>query len=191
MSELPPHYGYAFTPTTHTSAIPSNISSLRLPSPFIVVVTGAGKGLGYHISLAYAKAGCTGIAISSRTLSDLDALEQEIKKLSTGGKAVEVLKTVCDVQNDESVKELERAVREKWDRVDVVVANAGIISQYVDRTDKGGEGKGPQSNLPSGIVEDGDWMRVLDINVNGVWRISMPIHSLPSLCSSHPSTYSF
>lgn len=50
--------------------------------------------------------------------------------------------------------------------MDVVIANAEIISQYVDR--KGGG----RSNLPIGIVEDGDWGRVLDVNVTGVWRIS-------------------
>jgi NAD(P)-dependent dehydrogenase (short-subunit alcohol dehydrogenase family) len=177
MTNLPPHFGYDFTPTIHTSTIPSNLSSLSLPSPFIVVVTGAGKGLGYHISLAYARAGCTGIAISSRTLSDLDLLEAEISKV---GKGVEVLKTVCDVQDDESVKELEKSVRKKWGRVDLVIANAGIISQYVEKTRKSGEGKGPESNLPIGIVEDGDWMRVLDINVNGVWRISTRFFSIPT-----------
>jgi NAD(P)-dependent dehydrogenase (short-subunit alcohol dehydrogenase family) len=175
--QLPRHYGISLTPTTHTHIPPSIDPSLTsLPSPFVVVVTGAGKGLGYHIALAYAKAGCSGLSISSRTSSDLDALEAAIKKTEKErgeGRDIDVLKTVCDVQSDESVKRLEEEVRRKWGRVDVVVGNAGVISRYVERGGKDGrKGEGKESNLPIGIVEDEDWGRVLDINLNGVWRIS-------------------
>jgi NAD(P)-dependent dehydrogenase (short-subunit alcohol dehydrogenase family) len=176
MAQLPPHFGINFTPTIHRH-ISQNIDPTKvdLPEPFIVVVTGAGKGLGWHTSLAFAKAGASGISISSRTCSDLDALEKEIEKVAKEkGVSIKVLKTVCDVQDAQSVKELEQEVRKKWGRVDVVVANAGIISKYIE---KKGEG---ESNLPVGIVEDEDWGRVLDINVNGVWRISL------STPSSHP-----
>ena len=43
------------------------------------LVTGAGKGLGRACSIALAEAGATIIALS-RTQSDLDKLEKEIKK---------------------------------------------------------------------------------------------------------------
>lgn len=98
-------------------------------------------------------------------------MEEEIGKVAArrkdaGGKVeIEVLKLICDVQSDEDVGKLEEGVRNKWGRVDVVVANAGIISKYVEREDGG--------NLPIGVVQDGDWARVLDINLMGVWRISM------------------
>ncbi|KAF2822446.1 NAD(P)-binding protein [Ophiobolus disseminans] len=167
MASLPSHYGTSFTPTTHTT-VPANIdpTTVTLPQPFVAVVTGAGKGLGWHISLAYAMAGCSGLAISSRTMEDLEALEHEIGKIAAAsGKAVDVLKSVCNVQSDASVRELEENVRRRWGRVDVVIANAGVISKYVD---KGGAG----SNLPQGVVEDEDWARVLDINLMGVWRVS-------------------
>jgi NAD(P)-dependent dehydrogenase (short-subunit alcohol dehydrogenase family) len=161
--DLPPHFGTSFTPTIH-AAIPPNINptAVTLPHPFVVVVTGAGKGLGFHISLAYAKAGCSGLCISSRTPSDLEALEHAIHQIDA---KISVLKTVCDVQSGQSVLDLEAQVRRKWGRVDVVVANAGIISQYVDDA----QGK---SNLPIGIIRDGDWARVMDINLMGTWRIS-------------------
>jgi NAD(P)-dependent dehydrogenase (short-subunit alcohol dehydrogenase family) len=185
MANLPLHYGMSFTPTTHAQ-IPSNInpSNTALPTPFIVVVTGAGKGLGYHIALAYAKAGCSGLSISSRTSADLDALEIAIKEVN---KDADVLKSVCDVQSEESVKSLEKEVRGRWGRVDVVVANAGIISKYIERVKKSEEGESKlESNLPIGIVEDGDWARVLDINLYGVWRISTDFFFLPSTFSPTP-----
>jgi NAD(P)-dependent dehydrogenase (short-subunit alcohol dehydrogenase family) len=178
MAELPAHFGLKFTPTIH-SQIPPNIdpTKVTLPKPFIVVVTGAGKGLGYHISLAFAKAGCSGISISSRTQSDLDELEIKLKEIAKEkGVGIEVLKSVCDVQDASSVQALAESVRNKWGRVDVVIANAGIISKYIE---KKGEG---DSNLPVGIVEDEDWARVLNINVNGVWRIStLFLFPFPSL----------
>ncbi|KAJ4364165.1 hypothetical protein N0V83_009620 [Neocucurbitaria cava] len=171
-ASLPTHYGMTLTPTIH-STIPSSLDPTltSLPRPFIAVVTGAGKGLGYHISLAFARAGCSGISISSRTMGDLEKLEEEIRKVR--GKEVEVLKSVCDVTSDDSVRKLEEEVRAKWGRVDVVVANAGVISNYVTRSTGQGDGEGQEeSNLPIGILEDSDWSRVLDINLHGTWRLS-------------------
>ena len=79
------------------------------------LVTGAGKGLGRACSLAMAEAGATILALS-RTQSDLDKLEKEIKKIK--GK---VIKIKCDVMNYEDLKN-------KLDRVkiiDILVNNAG------------------------------------------------------------------
>ena len=51
------------------------------------LVTGAGKGLGRACSIALAEAGATIIALS-RTPSDLNKLEKEIKKIK--GKIIKV-----------------------------------------------------------------------------------------------------
>ena len=182
---LPAHYGLNFTPTFH-SQIPANIdpSSAILPQPFIVVVTGAGKGLGYQISLAFARAGCSGIAISSRTSADLDALEFEIVRIAAEkGRKVAVLKVVCDVQSDTDVECLENAVRSKWGRVDVVIANAGVISKYIEPTSSQNK-----SNLPQGLVQDNDWARVMEVNLNGVWRVSRAFLPLLSESKDGPQT---
>ena len=79
------------------------------------LVTGAGKGLGRACSLAMAEAGATILALS-RTQSDLDKLERDIKKIK--GK---IIKIKCDVMNYEDLKN-------KLDRVkiiDILVNNAG------------------------------------------------------------------
>src|SRR6056300_956333 len=52
------------------------------------LVTGAGKGLGKACSIALAEAGATVIALS-RTPSDLDKLEKQIKKIK--GKIIDIL----------------------------------------------------------------------------------------------------
>ena len=62
------------------------------------LVTGAGKGLGRACSIAMAEAGATVIALS-RTQSDLNKLEKDIKKVK--GK---IIKITCDVMDYEELK---------------------------------------------------------------------------------------
>jgi len=79
------------------------------------LVTGAGKGLGRACALAIAEAGATILALS-RTQSDLDKLEKDIKKIK--GK---IIKIKCDVMDYEDLKN-------KLDRIkiiDILVNNAG------------------------------------------------------------------
>jgi len=79
------------------------------------LVTGAGKGLGRACALAMAEAGATIIALS-RTQSDLDKLERDIKKIK--GK---IVKIQCDVMNYEDLKKK----LEKIKIIDILVNNAG------------------------------------------------------------------
>ena len=79
------------------------------------LITGAGKGLGRACSIALAEAGATIIALS-RTQSDLDKLEKEIKKIK--GK---VIKVKCDVMNYKELKEK----LDKIKIIDILVNNAG------------------------------------------------------------------
>lgn len=152
--------------------------------PFIVVVTGAGKGLGVHISLAYARAGVTGICISSRTQSDLDALEKQLKEVNP---KLEILSLLCDTTKPEAVKSMADKVRERWNgRLDVVVANAGVISRYLyDEDEKTGEKT--NRRLPVGIVEDDDFQRVININLLGSYYVAKYFTSLLT-ATTNPST---
>ncbi|MDC3120861.1 SDR family oxidoreductase [Candidatus Pelagibacter sp.] len=79
------------------------------------LVTGAGKGLGRACSIALAEAGATVIGLS-RTKSDLDKLEKDIKKVK--GK---IIKIQCDVMNYQDLKEKLNKVK----IIDILVNNAG------------------------------------------------------------------
>lgn len=123
MAQHPPSYGTNFTPTIHrTPSGPTDPTNISLPTPFIVAIIGAGKGLGRQIALSYAKAGASGIVISSRTQADLDSLEGELKAVRGKKGGMEVWKKVCDVQNMKEVEEVARGTGEKFGRVDVVVS---------------------------------------------------------------------
>ena len=79
------------------------------------LVTGAGKGLGRACSIALAEAGACVIALS-RTQSDLDRLEKDIKKIK--GK---IIKIQCDVMNYQDLKEKLNKIK----IIDILVNNAG------------------------------------------------------------------
>ena len=90
------------------------------------LVTGAGKGLGRACSIALAEAGATVIALS-RTSSDLNKLEKDIKKVK--GK---IIKVSCDVMNYEDLKQK----LEKIKIIDGGKTKIGLESTVVDLTKK-------------------------------------------------------
>ena len=79
------------------------------------LVTGAGKGLGRACSLALAEAGATIIGLS-RTSSDLDKLEKDLKKLGR-----KLIKINCDVMNYNDLSKKLNKIK----FIDILVNNAG------------------------------------------------------------------
>ena len=79
------------------------------------LVTGAGKGLGRACSIALAEAGATIIGLS-RTSSDLDKLEKDIKKVKS-----KLIKINCDVMNYSELQEKLKKIK----IIDILVNNAG------------------------------------------------------------------
>lgn len=164
MSDFPDHFGVTFTPTLHEHAKGPTLPESNKRA-YNVVVTGAGKGLGYAISIAYAKAGASGICISSRTQSDLDKLSAELRSIKPD---VKVLSQICDTSKPEDVQNLAEATRDAFGpQLDVVVANAGIISKYLENVKDEKTGKAIERKLPVGIIEDDDFARVTNINYLG------------------------
>jgi len=174
---LPSKNGNYFTSKIHhTAEGPTDPRSNHSIQHKIVCVTGAGKGLGYHIAIAYAHAGATGLIISSRTKSDLDALSAELKTINPH---IEILSQVCDTLKETDIIELAKATKERFGgRLDVCVANAGIISKYL-----------PDGSLPVGLVADMDFERVIDINFLGTMRVAR--HFVPLLLESKQGAQAF
>jgi NAD(P)-dependent dehydrogenase (short-subunit alcohol dehydrogenase family) len=83
----------------------------------VAVVTGAGSGLGRHITLALAEAGWQ-VAGAGRRL----ALLEETAALAPAGS---VLPVVADVTSPDSVAALFAAVADEYGRLDLLVNNAG------------------------------------------------------------------
>ncbi|MEN3379379.1 MAG: hypothetical protein V7604_4734, partial [Hyphomicrobiales bacterium] len=87
----------------------------------IAVITGASRGIGHATALALAKAGAHVIAVA-RTVGGLEELDDAIKAI--GGTATLV---PLDLKDYEGIDRLGASLNERFGRLDVLVANAGIL----------------------------------------------------------------
>jgi 3-oxoacyl-[acyl-carrier protein] reductase len=110
------------------------------------LVTGATGGLGGGIARALHKQGAT-VAISGTRKDVLDALAGELKE------RVHVLP--CDLSNKDQVEALVPQAEEKMEKLDILVANAGIT----------------KDNLFVQL-RDEDWESVININLTATFRLS-------------------
>lgn len=87
----------------------------------IALVTGASRGIGAATAKRLAGAGVH-VVVTARKARDLEAVEQEIH--DSGGSA-----TIApmDLAEGESIARLAAAIRERWDRLDVLVINAAML----------------------------------------------------------------
>ncbi|HEY6612668.1 MAG TPA: glucose 1-dehydrogenase [Pseudomonas sp.] len=85
----------------------------------VAVITGAGRGIGRAIALAYAEAGAD-VVCAARTLADVEAVAAEIRGL--GRRAIAVS---CDVTDATQREALVAAALEQFGRITHLVNNAG------------------------------------------------------------------
>lgn len=85
----------------------------------VMIVTGAGKGIGKSIALAAAEWGAD-VALGSRTVSECEAVAEECRALGVRAKAWPL-----DVSKVESIHEFVDNVWEEFGRIDSLVNNAG------------------------------------------------------------------
>lgn len=83
------------------------------------LITGAGRGIGRAIAIAFAREGCK-VALAARTRAELDETAEEI--VAFGGEA---LVTVCDVTRTEDIRRAVTKTLDAFGKVDILVNNAG------------------------------------------------------------------
>jgi NADP-dependent 3-hydroxy acid dehydrogenase YdfG len=111
----------------------------------VVAITGASSGIGEAIALELAARGAA-VVLGARRTDRLKALAERIQ--ASGGRA-EVL--AVDVTRRSDLEQLVAVAVERFERLDVLVSNAGIA-----RT-------GPVAEL-----DTGSWDAMIDVNVRGV-----------------------
>lgn len=118
--------------------------------PRVVLVTGAQSGIGAAIAVAFASAGTTVV---------VNWLDDRSEAEKVAGRIVEKRGVAVLVQGDvgkaEDVDAMFRKIASEQGRIDVLVNNAGIFPRkpFLDLT-------------------DGEWDRVLDVNLRGSFRCS-------------------
>jgi len=116
----------------------------------IALVTGASRGIGYEAALAFARAGAHVIALA-RTQGGLEELDDAIQA-EGGGPATLV---PLDLKDYEALDRLGASIHERWGRLDVFLANAGVLGHLA----------------PLGHVAPKVFEEVMAVNVTAVWRL--------------------
>lgn len=122
----------------------------------VAIVTGAGRGIGRAIALAFAREGA-GLTVVSRTLAEVEQTAREIKEL--GGRALALR---VDVSNEDDVKRMVEETLNMFSRIDVLANNAGVL--------------GPIGPLHENDVEE--WIKTIHVNLVGAFlccRAVLPV----------------
>ena len=88
----------------------------------VVLITGASRGIGQVIATFYARAGAK-LALVARTASKLDTVKTQILEEKPNA---EVLTFALDVTDTQAAAKAVSSTVERFGRIDVVVANAGV-----------------------------------------------------------------
>ena len=113
----------------------------------VVIITGAGQGIGRVFAKAFAMAGAS-VVIAERNTDKAAAVSAEIMKAGGTALAVET-----DVADEASVKEMVEVADDEYGRIDVLINNAGIFSTLAMR---------PFDQIPLD-----EWEQVLRVNLTG------------------------
>ncbi len=89
--------------------------------PKVIVVTGANRGIGLEIVRQLAKQGHEVLGTARDAING----KEPIEKLS--GQGLKVYFFRLDVTNEKEIRELKDFIEEKFDRLDVLVNNAGML----------------------------------------------------------------
>ena len=113
----------------------------------VAVVTGAGRGIGRQIALAFAKEGAS-LVLASRTEQELNETSIAIEEI--GGEALVV---PTDISQPHSVQNLAAKTFSHFGRVDTLVNNSGV--------------GGPSA--PLWEIDLSDWEETFAVNVTGTY----------------------
>ncbi|KAK5462678.1 hypothetical protein LTS15_002390 [Exophiala xenobiotica] len=118
----------------------------------LIVVTGAGSGIGAASAVVWARAGAQGIALAGRRPEKLEETASQIRALKNGSKT-KVLAVPTDVTKDADVANLFAQTVKTFGRSpDVVLSNAGAVEV------------GPMGDQGVDV-----WWGILSLNLKGVY----------------------
>ena len=115
----------------------------------VAVITGAGRGIGRAIALAYAREGAR-LALAARSESELREVVGAVSELGTEAIAVRT-----DVTEQQETERLAQRVADQFGRIDVLVNNAGI--------------SGPVGALQ--VNDVADWISTITVNLTGTFLV--------------------
>ena len=118
----------------------------------VAIVTGAGRGMGYHFALALARYGAD-VVLCSRTRSELENVATEIRQLGR-----RVLIQQMDVLKKSEIQAMVEAAVKEFGKIDILVNNAGLnVPQWAED------------------VTEEAWDRVMNTNLKGLFFVAQAV----------------
>jgi len=130
--------------------------TIRPLSDRIALVTGASRGIGAAVALELAQAGAHIVAVA-RTVGGLEELDDKIKAAGSSATLVPL-----DMKDSEGLARLALALNERYQRLDVLIGNAGILGAL----------------SPLSHYEPKDWDNMIAINVSANWHLIRSMDAL-------------
>ncbi|MFA4935731.1 MAG: 3-oxoacyl-ACP reductase FabG [Candidatus Methanoperedens sp.] len=118
----------------------------------VVIITGAGSGIGKETALLFAREGAKVVVADFNEKGGEETIA-DIKK--NGGEA---FFAKLDVTNREQAKQMVKLTLEKYGKIDVLINNAGIV----------------QDAFLSKMTEE-QWDKVINVNLKGVFNCSQAV----------------
>ncbi len=118
----------------------------------VVLVTGAGRGIGRQVAVSFAVRGAY-VAANDITPINLDQTLDQIDK--SGGVGVDF---VTDISKKMPVQSMVAEVLDRWGRIDFLINNAGV-----------------EPRAPTLDMDAWDWQRTLDVNLNGAFFLTQVV----------------
>lgn len=119
----------------------------------VVVVTGAGRGMGLACGLSFASEGGA-VAFVDVRKEGVEEGSNEVR--SRGGKALAI---VCDVSDSGQVQRAVNAVVDEFGTVDVLVNNAGVL----------------RTTTPLENITEEEWDLIMNVNLRGAFLFSKAV----------------
>lgn len=120
------------------------------------IITGAASGMGKAMALLFASEGAKVVVADLKQ----EAIDEVVKEIhDAGGRAIGV---ICNVSNEEEIRQMIATTIQKYQTLDVLVNNAGVMDNFE----------------PIHELSDEQWHRVMNVNLNGPFyacRLAVPI----------------
>jgi NAD(P)-dependent dehydrogenase (short-subunit alcohol dehydrogenase family) len=129
----------------------------------VALVTGAGRGIGRAVAVAFAKEGAD-VVLAARSSHELTAVAREVE--AAGRRALAV---PTDVRQEAAVAAMVRRAAAEWQRLDVLVHAAGVAAF------------GPVSD-----AKPEDWDQTMAVNLRGAYLCARAV--LPGMVAQHRGT---
>jgi 3-oxoacyl-[acyl-carrier protein] reductase len=119
----------------------------------VVIITGAGRGIGQACAFSFASEGAAIALVDVRK----DETQKTVDRLQAEGKKALALE--CDVSNHVQVEEAVATILNTFNTVDVLVNNAGVL----------------RITTPLEKIEADEWDLIMDVNVRGFFLFSKAV----------------